>query len=370
MNAEALQTGKIEQQVIQAPRRSDGKIDWRKLRDDPGKLRGFLEQEISGYLADGNVLSFDNLLKAGMSSISGAIARDYPGGLQGIKEHFGVATTKRPIRRPISPEDILRDARDFSEREGGLSETLIREKKRQDLYQRARKHYPGGWMQLQKDLGLTPKRPKTQYYSEEQTRRDALEFFKSEGNISLPLLASKGSSALVARIQRRYPGRIRQLKKDIGMEESRRPRKYWKDPQNIEKEAAEFLAKEGELTSSAVFGKGRADLWAAVERYYPEGWSKLRDKLGVEQPDIKPKGYWDNFGNTEREALEFFRKEGGLTGTLVTAKGRQDLVYGIRRYPGRWIKLREKLGIPEPGSNGISQNEARNELEKLVEVTK
>lgn len=264
---------------IPIPKRPDGRIDWRKLNANPGDLENFIEQEVGKFIVQGNVLTFKGLLKAGMGSISHGIQRYYPRGLFGLQEHFGLAKRKNPERvkglsKSKAKKIILEDARRIVAEEEVLSAA-----RHGYLYSRARQHYPGGWPQLKKDVGFKPRI--TREFSLEETRREALDFFKKEGNISMSLLQEKGKAALVARINRRYPGGIRQLKKDIGFIEKRRPRKFWKSEENIEREAREFFEKYGGLTPSLLIANNRTDLWAAVGRYYSGRWPKLRERLGI-----------------------------------------------------------------------------------------
>lgn len=142
-----------------------------------------------------------------------------------------------------------------------------------------------------------------------------------------------------------------------------KPKGYW-TRENIEIESTDFYIVHGSLTADLLKEK-RSDLYAAICAKYPGGIVVLRTNLNRSFENPIP---W-TIERIEKEAKEFYEKNGSLTQKLLIVNKMSSLSWAItNRYPGSYSALRERLGIPQPYPNEISQGEARSELEKLVEV--
>jgi len=96
----------------------------------------------------------------------------------------------------------------------------------------------------------------------------------------------------------------------------------------------------------------RWDLLSAISRYQGE-MKQLKVDLGLESPTaIGEESRQLSVEQIEEEAGKISQEYGKLTKTLLEELGRNDLVWAIgRHYHGRYIRLREKLNIPQPVTN-------------------
>ncbi len=164
-----------------------------------------------------------------------------------------------------------------------------------------------------------------------------------KGELTKRLLTQNGRSDLIGGISRYYPGGISGLKKSLGI--NLRKDNYW-TPETIEQEATILMSRTGTTVLPSVdeIEKVRSDLAGAIYRYYPGGLIGLRENLGQVLLH-KPAGYWKDPIVIEREAQEFYAKEGQLTQASLSKKGRSDLVGATKYYPGGMYQLGVNLGI-------------------------
>ncbi|GEM_PF-1763982 len=113
----------------------------------------------------------------------------------------------------------------------------------------------------------------------------------------------------------------------------------------IENEVRGLLAQGVLLTDKSLKGAKLSGLALGIRQLYPGGFPRLREKLAVEA-HRKPYNYWTQ-ENIEKEAQEFYEKEGNFSGTFVRQK-RADLMGAIeRKYSGGINPLRQKLKIEQ-----------------------
>src|SRR5574341_2217766 len=108
---------------------------------------------------------------------------------------------------------------------------------------------------------------------------------------------------------------------------SRKPRGYWEDFANVEREIREFIADhgtDGVMPIVKEFEKHkRQDLVGAINRH--GGIVIVAKRLGLNRLKTKkPVGYWNAFANVEHELLDFIAKR-GTEGVMPTLS---DLVKG------------------------------------------
>jgi len=212
--------------------------------------------------------------------------------------------------------------------------------------------YVGTTSGQEKLLQVLPKGSKRNW-TPEDVRREAAEFFGTFGRLSNKIIIKLKRWDLQNAIKR-YPGKMRQLKVDLGLEAP----SILSEPislssqlstQQIEEEVLIIYQKEGKLTKRALENQGRNDLIWAIRKHYHGRYKGLRDKLGLQGPvtiqrvDKKPSGYW-NVEQIEKEAQEFYLKSGKLSHRSLR-ENRQDLLHAVRdHYPGGLSALKEKIG--------------------------
>jgi hypothetical protein len=272
------------------PKDKRGHIRWASLQDNPELLKALIESETQSLIESGVELNFRSLLVNKRSNLSAAIRRYYPGGLFGVQETFGIATKRKPKPKGHWQKDngleVKREVQQFFEQFGEITFNRLVEEKRTELIGAIR-DYPGGWVQLKRDLNLKVKIVKHGFWSPEQIRDEARQFVGEFGKITTAHLCEAGRFDLNAAITRKYPGGIVQLKQDLGIQPEQRRNKYWKDPANIEAEAIKFYDQHGWITQNLMLREGRSDLWSAIIRYYPGRIKALREKLNLQQSDQK-----------------------------------------------------------------------------------
>lgn len=111
-------------------------------------------------------------------------------------------------------EELFLKAKEFLDREGKISYSLLQEKKESGLRAGIFKRYPGGMIQLRKDLGLEPLEKPKGYWISETIEQETKVFIQQEGNIGL--LREKRNDLRVA-INQTYPGGMRGMKEKLGI---------------------------------------------------------------------------------------------------------------------------------------------------------
>lgn len=121
----------------------------------------------------------------------------------------------------------------------------------------------------------------------------------------------------------------------------RRPRKYWQNPDNVDREVLAFIAEHGEPdvmpAQLAITRAGRTDLSLAITRN--GGYYAVAERLGLRRSDARhPANQWADFATLERELRAFVAEPGRpqrmpTQGELKAAE-RHDLHYAVQRYGG------------------------------------
>lgn len=103
--------------------------------------------------------------------------------------------------------------------------------------------------------------------------------------------------------------------------------------------------KEKRFSRKLLIKLGRWDLYNAVIRHYPGKFTQLRQDLGLVSVNTFKGSRHLTPEDVEKEALKFYHSEGAINKKLLEGKGRNDLVWAIRHYPGSYRALREILDI-------------------------
>jgi hypothetical protein len=227
-----------------------------------------------------------------------AIARYYPGGITQLKEELGVTNKSdnseqeqlviarealRRVRREHIQE-VQQQARAIVEEHGDFTKRLLSKHRREDVIKIV-EGYPGGVTKLRRDLGIeaATKTPWSTSLIIEQARK----FLASHDAISHRLLQNAHQVGLSGAIKRIYPGGMRQLRQDLGLETMhRKPKGSWTVEQ-IEVEAEMVYRAEQQFTFKLLRELGRYDLWNAIRRNYPGGILELRKNIGAIESQSK-----------------------------------------------------------------------------------
>jgi len=206
----------------------------------------------------------------------------------------------------------------------------------------------GGYTHYKEKLGIDDKRKPLGFWrdwdnakSELESMIDSLGHFPSQNEIQETGHASL-STAIV-----KYHGGLTRARKELGYEEERKPRGYWKSKKNVKKELERASKKLGHFPSSVDLGKlGLSTLVVALKQHHG-GIQQIRDEMGYE-PGIKSMGYWQNTNNILEEAKTTIRdsKSDILPSERELRRlGKQSLAVAISKYyPDGMRGLRKNLG--------------------------
>lgn len=131
---------------------------------------------------------------------------------------------------------------------------------------------------------------------------------------------------------------------------ARKPRGYWDDCANVERELRVFMDLEKEHiipTEQKLRGKGRGDLAGAIRKH--GGFPAVAKRLRLEPSTLnKPEGYWSDFTNVEKE-LRVFILEHSIGNAMptkrdLTAAGYSSLAKAISKHGGMAV-VAEQLDL-------------------------
>lgn len=188
-------------------------------------------------------------------------------------------------------------------------------------------------------------KPKGYWQNFENLERELRAFIAAHGQAafmpSTTQLKDAGQRAIVRGIYL-YHGSPGEVAARLGLTvaATAKPRNYWTDFDNLEREMRTFLEQQGwsKLPSSRQMRlAGRSDLLHAIRLH--GGASAVAQRLGLRSANTqKPKGYWGDFFNLERDLRAFLAEQGlgdRLPGPQVfLAQGRHDLLYAMRQHGG------------------------------------
>ncbi len=273
------------------------------------------------------------------SDLRTAISRVYPGGFIGLKEKLGTKTQKPD---GYWTQDTIE--KEFAEiMNGGQIDTTSLKKRRSDVASAISIHYPGGMRALRQKFGLEPGYREPGYWTDPQKIEFEARKVLAENNGSLSHEASKksGTSALSYAISKYYPGGMLALREKLGDPLDRKPNGYWRNPQNIEAEAAKLIEQGIELSHRGLKKAGKNGLIGAIYMYYPGKMQALREKT-----DAVHREETLRVQRIEEEARRLSDEGVDITAKSLIKAGRADLTRLIYSYyPGKITQLRETLGL-------------------------
>lgn len=237
------------------------------------------EAEVKQFFKENNDFSVPLLTKARKNSLVIAVHK-YPGGVTALREKLGLEPRYKP-KSYWTPENIETEARQFIDQNQKLSAPALVAADRADLSVAAVRKYPGGMRALQEKLGMATKIRPNGYWDNPKTIEDEARSFLEQGHQLIQKdLNRYGLSSLKWAASRFYPGGFIQLKIDLGIELTQKPKGYWK-PERIEEEALSFYQTNGVLSLRKLKKSGRGDLSSAISELYPGAMRALKNKLGI-----------------------------------------------------------------------------------------
>ncbi|HLC55649.1 MAG TPA: hypothetical protein VJJ23_00235 [Candidatus Nanoarchaeia archaeon] len=134
------------------------------------------------------------------------------------------------------------------------------------------------------------------------------------------------------------------IKKSMGYENKKRSEDYWKDEKNIKKELEELIEKLGHFPFSKDFVKNGYRLYRNILNYHG-GIDKVREKMGYETLNKKPSGYWKDINNVINELKEITMKLGHFPTKIELLEiGESSLDVSISKYHGGFDNVKLSMG--------------------------
>lgn len=320
-----------------------------------------IENEAKIAIAQGSNLSQDSLHELGFNSLVASIGRHYPGGLSALRQKLEVSVPDVMPNGYWTEETIEKEAREFYERHGVLTQKAFREHDRQGLGGAISQKYPGSLLALKRKLGIKIKQ-KYDFWTKETIESEARKFMSEHGDVTHKMLRKAKRGDLSAKVHS-YPGGMGALRAALGFEIRNKPPGYW-TVEKIEEEARAFLEEFGNLSQAELVSKERSDLLVAISKKYPRKLWGLKVKLGLAK-ESNVAGYWTEEKIIE-EAREFLDEFGVISHPMMTGQGRSDLCIAIvRKYPGGIRGLLKDLGLPANQTEKGSYT-----LEKIKELAR
>jgi len=320
---------------------------WRDIENVLGEAR-----KVMGKLRVDVLPAHDILIKEGYSALTGAIGRYHS--YREVRERLGQPSVKKVNSYWNDPQVIESESRGFMQEHGFdffPSKAKLKKLGRYDLLNAIDRHYPGSYRALRNNLGQDPSDRRTGYWNlEENVLRECIEFMKKHGFETLPstrVMNKLGRGDLSKGIQNHYG--IKHIKSLLGEKvRSEKPRGYWKDPDNVLKEA-KGLMKKRKLKKFPTLGSlnniGRSSLRVAIGNY-PGGLDKFYDDLGSDAERWTTPGYWKDEVNLLSEIDSFLQAnelENLPPYQVISQMGRQDIVRAIVRHHGGFNNFRQRL---------------------------
>lgn len=187
---------------------------------------------------------------------------------------------------------------------------------------------------------------------QQMIRSEAYQFYQQEKGISQSSLFKNGRGDLGNAISRFYPGKMNQLKIDLG---ETLTMFHWSDLKDDPEKLRSTIEQEAQKAHQAGINfdvrglreNGYGGLVGAIYRFYPGGLTAVMEGLGMET-QRKPKGFW-TVERIKTDAVAHYEREGTLTAVSLSNSGNSSLNNAIyRHYPGSRRQLVLDLGLPIP----------------------
>lgn len=337
-----------------------------------------VERELLEFVAEhgeaGTMPRVAELLAHGLAALSGAISAH--GGYTKVAERLGLRGL--PAQHPAGYwhdfANVEREIRAFADEhglaDGGPTKAALVAARRHDLMRGIGLH--GGLRQVAGRLGLgghatrpdvrsVVARPPGYWADFSHVEAELRTFIADHGQAGvMPTsseLAAAGWGALTSAIG--LHGGFPAVAERLGLERphARRPVGYWDDFGNVERELRDFISMQprrarGRMPTQAELGAAGCEALLSAIAQHGGTW-RVADRLGLAHaPDShRPKGYWEDFSNVERELLAYIAERGdpGMmpTYTSILEAGFAALGGAILKHGGV-IEVSRRLGLARP----------------------
>ncbi|MBP6882620.1 MAG: methyltransferase domain-containing protein [Candidatus Levybacteria bacterium] len=238
-----------------------------------------IDEEAKRIIDQFGDLSRPLLDKLGKKGFGQVISTKYPGGIRALQEKYGIKTKRVPLDY-WTPEKIQNEAREFLAQHGNLSRYLLRQEGRSPLLYAISSAYPGGINGLKEYLGVKSQKS-SGYWTSQQIEADVRQFVEENGGFNASLLKERGRGDLLGVIQARYAGGMRALQDKYGVEAQRKPKGFWTIKTIEEEAKRIFTSNNNTFSKALLEELGEYGLINAIYNNYPGKIRGLRRDLGI-----------------------------------------------------------------------------------------
>ncbi|MAG47390.1 hypothetical protein CL617_02195 [archaeon] len=230
-----------------------------------------------------------------------------------------------------------------------------------------KKHY-GGINNARKEFGFEPIRKKSNYWDDRKNlNREIKEIIQNLGDFPSSSDLNEKNSSLNRAIVKHY-GSINNAREAFGFDIQKKPQKYWNDKDNVNRELKILIEKLGHFPSSRELMDENGSLVNAVIKHY-DNVNNAREAFGFEI-ETKPKGYWNNKDNVDRELSNLIEELGHFPITNEIRDYNGSLYGAIKKHHDTLNNAREVLGFKEnkrPRGYWQDKPNVDKELSNLIE---
>jgi len=293
---------------------------WRNFENARKELLPTIETYIKKY---GRLPRYAELKELGLGSLLQAVDESF-GGLTRVYIRLGYNVRRKPQGYWNNFENLKRELMPilttFEKENSGLpTESNLRQIGKAYLIDAMLKH--GGMFKVYNKLGFKPKTKPYGYWKNYKNLKKELipvtrDFLNKEKHLpTADDLTEMGKSSFVTAINRHHGG-LPKFYIRLGYKPSRKPSKYWQNPENVKKElrmAADLWLENHDHppTGEELNKKGHKSLIRAIYKHDYDLY-ELYKEMGYESIGRKPPNYWskhDNLINESKILVEQFLKE-------------------------------------------------------------
>jgi transposase-like protein len=306
----------------------------------------------------GHFPSYQELSDHGLESLGNGIKRNW--GFIEVRKKLGIEEERKPSGYWTDRENLNQELEKIIQQLDHFpSEDELKNLKKTTMPDSIRRVY-GSFPKARKYFGFETVRKERFSQSLDDAMHELKEIIQRIGHFPTYRELKDIDGGLVSAIGNRHGG-LSKVREEMGYEGKERPKKYWKEWDNVEIELLRIINQIGHFPSTVELRKMNKNIISVVIGRYHGGFREARKKMGSGD-GIKPNGYWMEWENIANELKAVINKLGHFptSGELNTYK-KFSLTVAIQKYHGGINAVRSRLQ-----EEGILPSE-QDQLEKLVE---
>lgn len=310
------------------------------------------------------------LNKTGYSYLAAAISKN--GGLFALKKRLGYELDSKPRQYWNNEQNVENELKATIQELGHFPSGKELSSLNKTSLAKAIPRFYGGFPQARIKFGFSLVRKERSNQSIEDIALEVSEIIERVGHFPTSQELREIDGGLLSIITKSYGGLV-SLRERMGYkEETEKPKGYWQDWKNVEREIKDLERKIGHFPSIEDIRKNNLySVYHAISKYHG-GMTAVRERLG-DQEGIRPMGYWQQWENVERELKDLESELGHFpTQTDLKKKRKGSLQVALSKYHGGIKNVRKRLGYVEevrkPMAYWHNIENVKTELRKIIEI--